>query len=123
METYRGKRKSQVRACAYACIESAPPGALVCGARALLTLSDRPPASGALLGANGDGAGGVPLVVLEGVACGAAKQLLHVQSISEWAPRMIGPYCQMTAAHGASYAPYSAPVLVCLLGTASALSA
>ena len=37
---------------------------------------------------------------LEAVACGNTKQLLHVQSISEWAPRMIGPYCQLTAAHG-----------------------
>ena len=53
-------------------------------------------------GGSGGGAGGGDdaLVVLEAVACGAPKRLLHVQSISEWAPRMIGPYCQMTEAHG-----------------------
>ena len=53
-------------------------------------------------GGSGGGAGGGEdaLVVLEAVACGAPKRLLHVQSISEWAPRMIGPYCQMTEAHG-----------------------
>lgn len=34
---------------------------------------------------------------------GGEKQLLHVQSISEWAPRMIGPYCQLTIGRGVGY--------------------
>ena len=39
-------------------------------------------------------------VAVECVAWAGAKALLHVQSISEWAPRMIGPYAQLTTGLG-----------------------
>ncbi len=39
-------------------------------------------------------------VSVECVAWRGEKQLLHVQSLSEWAPRMIGPYCQMSVGLG-----------------------
>jgi enamine deaminase RidA (YjgF/YER057c/UK114 family) len=39
-------------------------------------------------------------VVVEALAWAGPKQLLHVQSLSEWAPRMIGPYCQLTIGGG-----------------------
>ena len=42
-------------------------------------------------------------VAIEVTAWACEKQLLHVQSISEWAPRMIGPYCQLTVGYGVCY--------------------
>lgn len=42
-------------------------------------------------------------VAIEVTASGGEKNFLHVQSISEWAPRMIGPYCQLTVGHGVAY--------------------
>ena len=39
-------------------------------------------------------------VALEVLAAAPPKRLLRVCSLSEWAPRMIGPYCQLTAAAG-----------------------
>ena len=43
-------------------------------------------------------------VVGRAAGCGGGeKRLLHVQSISEWAPRMIGPYCQLTTSHATGF--------------------
>jgi len=42
-------------------------------------------------------------VAVECLAWAGEKRLLHVQSISEWAPRMIGPYCQLTVGQGACF--------------------
>ena len=47
--------------------------------------------------------GGSCRVAVEGLAWAGEKRLLHVQSISEWAPRMIGPYCQLTVGQGLCY--------------------
>ena len=47
--------------------------------------------------------GGSCRVAVEGLAWVGEKRLLHVQSISEWAPRMIGPYCQLTVGQGLGY--------------------
>lgn len=52
-------------------------------------------------GTRGDAGG--ESVALECVAWRGEKQLLHVQSISEWAPRMIGPYAQLTSGLGVAY--------------------
>ena len=54
----------------------------------------------------------LPLPAMYGDSCGVAvectawagaKELLHVQSVSEWAPRMIGPYAQLTCGLGVTY--------------------
>ncbi|KAL1520498.1 hypothetical protein AB1Y20_022077 [Prymnesium parvum] len=54
-------------------------------------------------------AGGA-LVGVECLGCRGPKRLLHVQSISEWAPRMIGPYCQLTVGGGTAYLAGSLPL-------------
>ena len=54
----------------------------------------------------GQSSGGVAArceVAVEVLAWSGSKQFLHVQSISEWAPRMIGPYCQLTIGFGVAY--------------------
>jgi diphthine-ammonia ligase len=42
-------------------------------------------------------------VAVECVAWSGPKRLLHVQSVSEWAPRMIGPYGQLTVGLGVGH--------------------
>ena len=51
-------------------------------------------------GGGSGGSGGGRAVSVEWLAWQGSKQLLHVQSLSEWAPRMIGPYCQLTCGLG-----------------------
>ena len=56
-------------------------------------------------GDGGGGSDGVPgcRVAVECLSWRHQKELLHVQSISRWAPRMIGPYCQLTRGAGAGF--------------------
>eukprot|EP00698_Gefionella_okellyi_P018341 TRINITY_DN5488_c0_g1_i1.p1 TRINITY_DN5488_c0_g1~~TRINITY_DN5488_c0_g1_i1.p1 ORF type:complete len:614 (-),score=150.96 TRINITY_DN5488_c0_g1_i1:641-2482(-) len=45
-------------------------------------------------------ADGAPVRAIEVLICDRPKRLLHVQSISHWAPACIGPYAQANIAHG-----------------------
>ena len=53
----------------------------------------------ALNSSQNDSIHSIPWISLECLAASGCKRFLRVQSISEWAPRMIGPYCQLTL-HG-----------------------
>jgi diphthine-ammonia ligase len=62
-------------------------------------------------GGGGSGRASLPRIGVECLASTAARRVLHVRSISLWAPACIGPYSQASTLHGLLHCAGQIPLL------------